>query len=244
MRARSRWLVGLLVCAALAGCARGGADYDAAGQGGARDAGATRDASVPPDASAAPDATVMPADSGAARDAGPPPADAPAIVVRCGDGIIDAPEVCDDLNAVGGDGCSADCLSVECTGARTFEDPVTHHCYWRETAVRSRTSAIAGCSYRGGHLVRWASTAERDAAYGPTLGGPGGRVWIGLTRVGATWTWDDGEASTTFAADFRSGEPSGDGTCVEWGPSNSLNDIPCGEDRDFVCEREPAGTRR
>lgn len=31
----------------------------------------------------------------------------------CGNGALDAPEVCDDSNAVGGDGCSGDCAVVE-----------------------------------------------------------------------------------------------------------------------------------
>jgi cysteine-rich repeat protein len=34
-------------------------------------------------------------------------------VPRCGDGILDAGEVCDDGNTVGGDGCSADCKSLD-----------------------------------------------------------------------------------------------------------------------------------
>ncbi len=33
--------------------------------------------------------------------------------VRCGDGVLDAGEVCDDGNAVGGDGCAADCRSLK-----------------------------------------------------------------------------------------------------------------------------------
>ncbi|MGE0784244.1 MAG: DUF4215 domain-containing protein [Sandaracinaceae bacterium] len=33
--------------------------------------------------------------------------------VACGDGQLDAPEVCDDANTMGGDGCSADCMTVE-----------------------------------------------------------------------------------------------------------------------------------
>jgi len=32
---------------------------------------------------------------------------------RCGDGILDAGELCDDGNTQGGDGCSADCASLE-----------------------------------------------------------------------------------------------------------------------------------
>lgn len=34
-------------------------------------------------------------------------------VPRCGDGIFDAGEVCDDGNRVGGDGCAADCRSLK-----------------------------------------------------------------------------------------------------------------------------------
>jgi cysteine-rich repeat protein len=34
-------------------------------------------------------------------------------VPRCGDGIVDAGEVCDDGNTQGGDGCAADCKSLD-----------------------------------------------------------------------------------------------------------------------------------
>jgi len=34
-------------------------------------------------------------------------------VPKCGDGVLDAGEVCDDGNNVGGDGCSADCKSLQ-----------------------------------------------------------------------------------------------------------------------------------
>jgi cysteine-rich repeat protein len=35
---------------------------------------------------------------------------------ECGDGAVEGPEVCDDSNTAGGDGCSADCLSDESCG--------------------------------------------------------------------------------------------------------------------------------
>ncbi|MEZ4366547.1 MAG: hypothetical protein R2939_09705 [Kofleriaceae bacterium] len=37
-------------------------------------------------------------------------------IIRCGDGVIDPPEVCEDGNALDGDGCSRDCLSDETCG--------------------------------------------------------------------------------------------------------------------------------
>ena len=224
----------------LAACAS--ADQSGGGAGDDDDAPAQLDARA-----ATADARDASAPDARAVDASTPDArifiDAPAS--RCGDGQIDPGrgEVCDDGANVGGDGCSADCTSVECTRARSYEHPVTHHCYWRETSVVSRTTAITRCAEGGGFLVRWNGNAGEGADIYPTvLGGPGGRVWIGLRKQGGGWVWDDGGAATVGAdANFRSGEPSGDGDCVEWGPGHELNDVPCSVNRDFVCERAPAG---
>jgi len=46
-------------------------------------------------------------------------ADCQRIAVRCGDGILDPDEECDDGNVVDGDGCSHDCR-VTCEGQPTF----------------------------------------------------------------------------------------------------------------------------
>lgn len=214
-------VLGLVVAAFLVACAEGDAPGapDAAG-GGEADAAEPIDAAPPPDATPTIDARVP----------------------RCGDGLIDNAlgEICDDGNTMDGDGCSGGCFSVECPATNAIEDVVTHRCYWRETTVTSRQEAENACLAKGGTLFRWADAAERDYAYQATVGTPGGKVWIGLTLVGATWTWDDGTAAVDV--NFRDGEPSGDGACVEWGPGNSLNDIPCDVDRDYVCERGPAGT--
>lgn len=54
-----------------------------------------------------PDARGGGGDDDAAIDA--PPDAAPV----CGDGVVDPNEVCDDHNAIGSDGCSADCTQIE-----------------------------------------------------------------------------------------------------------------------------------
>jgi cysteine-rich repeat protein len=167
--------------------------------------------------------------------------------VRCGDGFIDRAvgEVCDDGNVTGGDGCSADCRSVECTlGTRRWEDPVTHACYWREPDVTRRETAVARCQSLRGAMAMFETEQELNAVY-PSMGlGGSNRVWIGLQGRAnrGPWFWDNGVGLTYTG--FRGGEPSGDGTCVEWGPGNNFNDVGCSNARDFVCERAAAGRAR
>jgi cysteine-rich repeat protein len=207
---------------------------------------------APIEAEPAPDAATTPGpDAGLARDVASPVGDvsvpdvareAAPVPAVCGDGFIDTGEVCDDGNKAGGDACSADCKQVLCPLDDNFVDPVTHHCYWRDKDVSSRGSADSNCKGKGGYLFRWSNAAERDAVYPKTLGGPGGRVWIDLTKQGADWKWGDGSVATDL--NWRSGEPSGDGTCAEWRDGNGLNDVPCSADRDFVCERPPPGKKR
>jgi cysteine-rich repeat protein len=42
----------------------------------------------------------------------PAPCRPDCTIPRCGDGILDAGEACDDGNTIGGDGCAADCKSL------------------------------------------------------------------------------------------------------------------------------------
>jgi cysteine-rich repeat protein len=161
----------------------------------------------------------------------------------CGNGVVEpeAGEACDDGNRLSGDGCSSDCKQVECFDEESYFDPISQHCYWRDRRVTSRTEAIARCAERGGYLFRWSTFGERDQVYRATLQSVGGRVWIGLQSRSGTWTWDDGKPADPSMLPWGSREPSGDGPCVEWRQAGDLNDIPCTENRDFVCEREPPG---
>ena len=200
------------------------------------------------------DVSAPPSDRPAATDAGTPapddagsnPADAgpAAPQARCGDGFIDRGrgEVCDDGNTAGGDLCAADCRSVDCSFARSFTDPATGHCYWRESSVEARAAAVLRCQGSGGHLAAFETEAEHAQVY-PAMGlGGSNRTWIGLQSRGAAWRWDN-DVALAYTG-FRPGEPSGDGTCAEWGPADSFNDIGCSNQRDTACEREPAGTPR
>lgn len=221
------------------GASDGGLDATPPRDSGVRDAGA-RDAGGR-DGGATTDA----GDGGANRDGGGSDG-GPNPVARCGDNFIDKArgEVCDDGNNISGDGCSADCTSVECTLPDSYEDPVTHHCYWRRRAssdVRPRATGEARCIEQGGYLVRLGSAEERAAVLGPTLRNVGGVVWIGLKRQGGGWVWDDGSNN---AAALKAGEPFGSGDCVEWHRDDRINARGCGDNRDFICEREPRGTPR
>jgi hypothetical protein len=173
--------------------------------------------------------------------------------VRCGDGLIDVTygEVCDDGNATSGDGCNGTCTAIECAGFPSGTSYVapSGNCYWRSTeVVGNRSTAASRCSARGMHLLYLETSAERTDIRGNLIGfSSTSRVYVGLDRttVGcrSCGNWLNGVAlSYNF---FRSGEPSGDGTCAEWGPGElDGNDIPCSTSRDFVCERERAGTVR
>jgi len=172
--------------------------------------------------------------------------------VRCGDGLIDVTygEVCDDGNTTSGDGCNATCTAIECGPFPngTFYVAASGNCYWRSTeVVGSRATASTRCTDRGMHLGYLETPAERSDVRGNLIGfSSTSRVYVGINTTGrcrTCGTWLNGVALTYDF--FRSGEPSGDGTCAEWGPSElDGNDIPCGTSRDFVCERERAGTVR
>ncbi len=53
---------------------------------------------------------------------------ADCLLPRCGDGIVDSGEVCDDGNSLDGDGCSHSCLSDESCGNGIVDIPVGESC--------------------------------------------------------------------------------------------------------------------
>jgi fibro-slime domain-containing protein len=87
------------------------------------------------------------------HDGGGSDDDGGVVVPGCGNGVIDDGEVCDDGNATGGDGCSADCLTIEtgfyCTdpGIRCMHDQVCGNGFVEtgETCDDRNTTPADGC---------------------------------------------------------------------------------------------------
>ena len=79
------------------------------------------------------------------------------------------------------------------------------------------------------------------AKYGNDFGG-GKRLWIGLRKVNGVFKWGSG-TPVNYTAWFPTGQPSGDGDCVEGDalnvefPPGGWNDISCAQPMAFVCER-------
>jgi hypothetical protein len=107
--------------------------------------------------------------------------------------------------------------------------------------VIKRRAAGERCEAAGGRLVSWRSAAERDAIYDQLVARPGGRVWIGLSKVGGAWIWDDGTPARAADLPLRGPAPRGNAGCLEWGPPGRLKVVGCAAKRDFICMRGTAG---
>ena len=80
----------------------------------------------------------------------------------CGNGIIDIGEVCDDGNVISGDGCSADCLSIEICGNGITDPAKGEDCDDAGESARCNTNCtFASC---GDGILNIASGEECDAA--------------------------------------------------------------------------------
>jgi hypothetical protein len=151
---------------------------------------------------------------------GLPPDDLAVIKpAACGDGIVQAGELCDegaansDAPAVAG-GCTSLCrLRAPCgllVGSRGAQiDPQTGHCYIAWGTQLNWANASFACQSAGGHLVTISSVTENDRVM--TLAG-NNTVWIGLTQdhgQAVRDRWVTGEA-VTFTA-YATNEPNNGG---------------------------------
>jgi hypothetical protein len=126
---------------------------------------------------------------------------------------------------------------VPCTGgdAQTEHDG---HCYFYVATPFEWSAARLFCQTQGAHLVTYASQDENNAVRGrlPITSD----LWIGLDDRDdeGTFEWVTGEP--LVFVNFESGQPSGNGDCVEQdGMTGQWNDTECNENQPFICEREP-----
>lgn len=63
----------------------------------------------------------------------------------CGNGMLDRDEKCDDNNKNSGDGCSADCLSIEVCGNGIIDSAVREECEFPSAPFPTRPSDRADC---------------------------------------------------------------------------------------------------
>jgi cysteine-rich repeat protein len=171
--------------------------------------------------------------------------------VRCGNGVLDPGEECDDGNRRDGDGCSAGCLQCR-EGDASFVWSTNGHCYSRHDQPRTWSDAEATCERLGGTLVTYTWAQESRAVWTELLREHDRPIWIGLASEGGSWKWVSGERTPDHLG-WTPGSP-GDG-CVlaatdrtmREGPSyaygNGRSTVPCSEARPFVCER-PGWTAR
>jgi hypothetical protein len=164
---------------------------------------------------------------------------------------------CDDANAkvhpfagdTFGDGIDADCDGLDFDAVKV----ATGAYYVLVPEWVDADKAAARCAELGYERLGEIFNGDEQAAQAglPSPGylskykgefGNGKRLWIGLRRVGSTFQWASG-ATATYAAWFPTGEPSGDGDCVEGDavsseyPTGGWNDIPCSQPMPFVCEK-------
>jgi cysteine-rich repeat protein len=193
-------------------------------------------------------------------DAEPPDATLPG--PRCGDGQLDADEVCDDGNASNADACLNGCSRATCGDGFTragieecdiaggtctpaclacvaepdgFYRATSRHCFTRHVELRSQAEARAICQDEGGDL--WTVTTEDEGDVAVTRMQLSGAHWLGLVVEDAAPRWLSGE-SLGFQ-NFADGQP-GTAVCVALaadGARNAWRSSACGMQLPFVCER-------
>jgi hypothetical protein len=150
-------------------------------------------------------------------------------------------------SASGGGGGSGG--TPECTGAGTFTEPRSGHCYWASEAALSWDQALTSCLGRGSgwDLAAIGSKAEREFVFMTLMGSAD--VWIGGTDVGQepnTFVWSNGErwVYAEWVGDNPSNTPSTFGTtqdCVDMqlGPIDVgfIDDDYCSNPELYLCER-------
>jgi cysteine-rich repeat protein len=174
---------------------------------------------------------------------------------KCGNGILEAGEQCDDAGHAGQDGCDAAC-KVVCAnfGADTAESD-DHHCYGGYDEADFE-GAVEACMKLGAHLATITSLAENKIArtlvnnskwlgghedVGASAPGTGSYVWI--TDEPFTYTnWGEREPDQARVRCSGS-EQNCYEHCVSMTGDGTWADQSCAITDGYICEWEPAGTK-
>ncbi len=235
---RQGWLrlwLGVGLCAALGGltfgCGGGDTPTPPAGDGGSEAGlldGATTDASL--DGSAGP---------------------------RCGDGVMQRTEICDDGNTVGGDGCSADCASDETCGNGTTDVDAGEVCDDGNTAAGDACAADCSTDYTCGNgfvdTIAGGGTVDEVCDDHNNVNGDGCDASCtsdescgnGITDLGAGEVCDDGNTldGDLCSADCRTSELCGNGV-VDAGEECDDTNRTDGDGCNASCQLERCGNGR
>ncbi len=123
--------------------------------------------------------------------------------------------------------------------------------FCRASSNRNRDAHRARCRAQNGMDLALPNDETENAwlrntaENGGVFSGGFGEMWIGVERSGSNWIWIANGQVLSFLR-FRSGEPSGDGPCVDLRDNEGgWNDLGCGNNRDeAVCEWNAENTRR
>lgn len=161
-------------------------------------------------------------------------------ITRCGNNVKEGLEQCDDSNNASCVGC------VLCNDSANgeFQDPATKHCYRLFTSSTDWASARASCVAWGGDLVGISSKTEYDFIEQHSNPQLSNSTWFGGYAVSplCSYAWVNGEP---WHSEWGTDRPNSAGSsCIEL--STNVNrrmiDLGCGNIRDYLCERAPAGT--
>jgi cysteine-rich repeat protein len=156
----------------------------------------------------------------------------------CGNGKVEGLEQCDDPADPKCIGC------LTCNGNSEARDPASKHCYQVANfgfGAKTWANARATCVAWGGDLAAIGSPQELDFL-GGTLQFP--PAWVGGTdaAVECTYAWSNGEPWWASWDPAQPDNSNGNEDCVALGAQGRMNDLPCGNALDYICERAPAGS--
>lgn len=159
-------------------------------------------------------------------------------VAVCGDGIVTAPEQCEDKLDATCTGC------VFCTGPGEFLDAATQHCYRLVDTSVTWGAARSDCLNWGGDLAGISTKAEFDFLATHTNPDINKDTWIGGKSVTplCSYAWSNGEPWRSQWADNEPGTNAEACLYLWMSKGKKFDDILCDGTLAYLCERAPAAT--